>query len=107
MMFFGVILIVTPIWVMTLHTCIPFRLTFNPGEKQISCGHGAPVTLQAMTGPALSTGGQLERGEDRPAYMKEAIDKLSCGIYADKLKTRAELSKRTVLKEMKNFPVKY
>ncbi len=72
-MFFGVILIVTLIWAMTLHACSPFRLTFNPTEKQISCGPQPPVTLQGITGPALSTHGQLGRGEDGAGNMKEGI----------------------------------
>lgn len=72
-MFFGVILIVTLIWAMTLHACSPFRLTFNPTEKQISCGPQPSVTLQGITGPALSTHGQLGRGEDGAGNMKEGI----------------------------------
>lgn len=72
-MFFGVILIVTLIWAMTLHACSPFRLTFNPTEKQISCGPQPAVTLQGITGQALSAHGQLGRGEDRAGNMKEGI----------------------------------
>lgn len=47
---FGVIPIVALFWSMTLHASNPFRLTFNPTEKQISCGPQPPVTLKGITG---------------------------------------------------------
>jgi len=58
---------------MTLHACIPFRVTFNPTEKQISCGPQPPVTLRGITGPALSARAQLGRGKDGAGNMKGGI----------------------------------
>lgn len=53
------------------------------------------------------TAGERERRSRK--HERGDCDKLACGNYADKLKTRAELSKRTVMKEkeewIKKLPV--
>jgi len=53
------------------------------------------------------TAGERERWSRK--HERGDCDKLACGNYADKLKTRAEFSKRTVMKEkeelIKKLPI--